>query len=108
MTEYPKDPTLLHAQGHSVVRFLLAAGHSRAAVLEFVGGGMKDNTAEGWDRAAKGLGFKSVDDLEKAWLAWLARPESRFAPWEPAKPKSDRSDLIPPTKLPGGPAPVRP
>ena len=33
MTEYPRDMTLLNAQGHSVCRFLLAEGHSHAALL---------------------------------------------------------------------------
>jgi hypothetical protein len=104
MTEYPRDPTHLNAQGHSVCRFLLAAGHSRAAVLEFVRKGMNADAEDGWDRAARILGFKSVDRLESAWLAWLKTPESKL-PEEPAPaaPKQDKLDRIPPVKLPGSP-----
>jgi RNA polymerase sigma factor (sigma-70 family) len=108
MTEYPRDMTLLNAQGHSVCRFLLAEGHSHAALLEFVGNGMKDNSAEGWDRAAKTLGFESVEALERTWLEWLAKPESKFkVEGLPAvKPPDDKFDRIPPAKLPGGAPPL--
>jgi RNA polymerase sigma factor (sigma-70 family) len=110
MMEFPRDPTLLNAQGHSVARFLLAAGHSRAAILGFVGSGMKDNTAEGWEKAAKALGFKSVDAMEEAWLEWLKKPESQLKTDAPApeKPPENKRDLIPPVKLPGGAAPIKP
>jgi RNA polymerase sigma factor (sigma-70 family) len=110
MTEYPRDPTLLHAQGHSVVRYLLSMGQSHAAVLEFVGTGMKGNTAESWDKAANEFGYRSVDTLEQGWLDWMQRPESQLKADRagPAKPKEDKSDLIPPVKLPGGTQPIGP
>jgi hypothetical protein len=104
MTEYPQDMTLLNAQSHSVCRFLLAVGHSRAAVLGFIGHGMNDNSAAGWDGAAVKLGYKSVDALEEAWLEWLKKPESRLkgdVP-PPQKTPGDKTDRIPPIKLPGG------
>jgi RNA polymerase sigma factor (sigma-70 family) len=111
MTEFPQDMTLLNAQSHSVCRFLLAEGQTRAALLGFVGNAMKDNSAEGWDRAAKTLGFESVEALEKTWLEWLAKPESKFKVdgLPTVKPPDDQFDRIPPAKLPGGaPPPGRP
>ena len=112
MTDYPQDMTHFHAQVHSVCRFLLSAGHSRAALLEFVGNGMgmNDNNADGWDRAAKALGYKSVDSLEDAWLSWLQKPESRLkTDSQPSRASpDDQFDRIPPVKLPGSAPPGRP
>ena len=69
---------------------------------------MNDNGAEGWDRAAKTLGFESVEALERTWLEWLAKPESKFkVEGLPAvKPPDDKFDRIPPAKLPGGAPPL--
>jgi hypothetical protein len=112
LKEYPRDMMTLYAQGHSVCRFLLArphklsAGSQHTAILEFARIGAAENTAESWNRAAKDVyGFESVTTLEEAWLAWLAKPESQLKSaktTEPTKPKDDKPDLIPPTKLPGG------
>jgi RNA polymerase sigma factor (sigma-70 family) len=129
MTDYPRDMTVLYAQGHSVVRFLLArpvtvgapvlkdipqlgklfqtVANPHQQFIIFLHLGMDGNTAESWDKAAKAVyGFDSVDKLEEAWLEWLAKPESQLKPGRgsapAAKPKADKPDLIPPTKLPGG------
>jgi hypothetical protein len=117
MTEFPKDTMVLYTQGHSVCRFLLARGKElpkpgpgeHYAALMFLSIGTDGNTAESWDKAARDVyAFKSVDDLEEAWLAWLTKPESRLdgsgtkAPPRPAV----KPDLIPPTNLPGGPITV--
>jgi hypothetical protein len=103
ITEYPQDMTLLNAQSHSVCRFLLAVGHSRAAILGFIDHGMNNNTAAGWDGAALKLGYKSVDALEEAWLEWLKKPESRLKGDRQPPPKTPKemTDRIPPLKLPG-------
>ncbi len=112
MTEYPKDTVVAYAQGHSVVRFLIARGKElpkpgpteHFAFLTFLKIGMDGNTAESWDKAARDVyAFKSVDDLEQSWLAWLAKPESRLDGSETKAPKrpAEKPDLIPPQNIPG-------
>ena len=113
------DWDVYEAQGHAVVRFLLArAGDPRAVpsagagsrvarlldgspdtprgrLLAFVTAGVTGNTAAAWDTAAKGVyGFDSVDRMEAAWLDWLRRnppPQGEPAPADPLR--------IPPTEL---------
>lgn len=125
-TEYPQDIRALYTQSHSLARFLVSRtkgvpalkdiphlgetfktgsddGHRR--LLAFVALGLKDNTTEGWGKAAKAVyGFDSVDALEEAWLEWLAKPESILVQKDgPPRPvpmaKSEDGDLIPPVKL---------
>jgi RNA polymerase sigma factor (sigma-70 family) len=122
LTEYPQDLTVLYAQGHSVARFLLARGPkepspaARTALLEFVRAGMGGNTAASWDKAVKDVyGFESADKLEEAWVDWLREPGSILKPTGAAVPPAERrgykSDLIPPTEVPGAvlqPPVVRP
>jgi hypothetical protein len=100
MTDYPQDLLVLYSQGHSVVRFLLNAAIDSKALtpetrlLKFVDAGSAENTAESWDKAARDyFGYKTVDDLEEAWLDSLREPAARRA-------KPDAGDTIPPTKLP--------
>jgi hypothetical protein len=133
MTGYPRDVLALYAQGHSVARYLAggapsgttelkdlphvgtlfadgADGHRR--LLAFVYLGAEGNTAESWAKAAKTVyGFKSLDDLEEAWLAWLTRPESFVKPTadctpEPPNKKPEggsNGDFIPLARLPVAP-----
>jgi hypothetical protein len=69
MRQYPDDLTCLYAQGHSVSHFLVAA-KSRRTFLAFVGEGLQ----RGWDKAARDqYGYQSVEELEKAWLGWVAK-----------------------------------
>jgi hypothetical protein len=129
--EYPKDVAALYAQGHSLTRFLAsksapgapgledlpyvgrlfknpgADGHRRLIAIVHLG--LEKNTTESWGKAAKDVyGFDSVDALEEAWLAWLAKPESvlprkeRATSPAPAT-KPGGGDLIPPLKLPTAP-----
>jgi RNA polymerase sigma factor (sigma-70 family) len=100
MTEYPKDLLATYAQGHSVVRYLLLreidskSNTPESRLLKFVDMGSADNTAESWDKAARAhFGFKTVDDLEEAWLDAL-----RVA--APPRPAKAEGDTIPPAKLP--------
>ncbi len=125
MTEFPRDMMVLHAQGYSVVRFLLdqkvgppvlkdipqvgqlfqADVITEQQIVGFLKLGMEKNTVESWNAAAKAVyGFETVDALEEAWLTSLKtpprRPDPRAKPTdESAKPKEP--ETIPPTKLPG-------
>jgi hypothetical protein len=94
MTEYPRDLLALYSQGQSVARFLVSTAapvgdtelkdlpdvgdlfksgsDAHRRLIAFIRLGGETNTAESWARAAKVVyGFKSLDELEKAWLAWL-------------------------------------
>jgi hypothetical protein len=71
MKDYPRDGRdvmALYAQGYSVVRYL-AERSGRPAFLAFVSKGMD----EGWESAAKSIGFASVEDLEAQWLDYLRK-----------------------------------
>jgi hypothetical protein len=74
MRQYPTDVPSLYAQGHSISRFLVAA-KSRKIFLAFV----RDGLTRGWDEAAhERYGYDNVEQLERAWLAWVeAHPEPR-------------------------------
>ena len=83
MTEYPRDMTVLYAQGYSVSAYLVEKGGSgregRGKLLQFLGHGMQGNTTESWNDAARRVyGFDSVDGMEKAWLDSLRTPPSRI------------------------------
>ena len=131
MKEFPRDMIVLHAQGHSVVRFLLAqkpvvdkrvlneigalenVPNEQWQFMLFLRLGMKQNTLESWNSAARTVyGYEDVDELEETWLRFLKKTESVIKPSkkqpEPA-PKPKDTDNIPPTTLPGvQPATVRP
>jgi hypothetical protein len=67
MTKYPPDVMVLYAEGYSVTNFLVASSN-RKTFLEFVAMGMRGD----WDKAAKTYyGFKTVEDMEQGWLAYL-------------------------------------
>jgi hypothetical protein len=82
MTDYPKEMSILYAQGYSVTAFLVEKGGGdrggRGKLLQFLGAGMRGNSSESWNEAARSVyGFDSVDGLEKAWLEALRTPPSR-------------------------------
>lgn len=61
---YPKDVGAFYAQSLSLTDFLVAAA-GRKQFLAFVAKGEDDS----WDKAAASIyGFKTVEDLERAWL----------------------------------------
>jgi hypothetical protein len=83
MTEYPRDMTVLYAQGYSITAYLVEKGGSgregRGKLLQFLGGGMSGNTVESWNESARKVyGFESVDALERAWLDALRSPPARM------------------------------
>jgi RNA polymerase sigma factor (sigma-70 family) len=82
--KYPKEDILaFYAQSWSIVDFLVQA-RSRHAFLAFLRMGERD----GWDRAVKSYyTYSKIEDLEQAWLAWLAEkrpPAVSSAPSQPA------------------------
>jgi hypothetical protein len=82
MTEYPRDMSVLYAQGYSVTAFLVDRGgggrEGRGKLLQFLGTGMSGNTPESWNEASRRVyGFDSVDGMERAWLDSLRTPPSR-------------------------------
>jgi hypothetical protein len=105
IAEFPQDLSVLYAQSHSLVRFLLARTPTSApfssGMWVFGPDGDEDSArqieeairknarqgvirflttgmAGGWDKAVKEVyRFESVDALEQAWLEWLKTPESR-------------------------------
>lgn len=89
LKEYPRDVMVLYAQGFSVTDFLVGKS-SRPAFLNFIADGLRS----GWDQAAQAhYGYRSVEELEKAWLQHLRdtkeRPPAEVARgpegWAPAK-----------------------
>lgn len=77
----PKFPetaerNIVLAQGYTITQFLLTH-QKRPQFLRFVELGIKEN----WDTAANQIyGFKSLDELEAAWLKWMQSPDSRPIP----------------------------
>jgi hypothetical protein len=78
MTEYPSDVLPLYAQGHSLAHFLIAQ-HGKAAFLEFVADGLKDDN---WPRVMeKHYGYRNLQTLQDTWLGWVrqGRPPLQLA-----------------------------
>ncbi|MFI4877213.1 MAG: hypothetical protein ACIALR_17795 [Blastopirellula sp. JB062] len=68
MDEYPSDVLPLYAQGYSLARFLIVQGGKRKYV-DYVGEGMRSNN---WTRTThKFYGYRSLSDLQVAWLDWV-------------------------------------
>jgi hypothetical protein len=98
MAQYPRDITVLYAQGYSLSSYLVKQGgdgqEGRGKFLQFLSIGMSGNdprdrgqfekkfhgSPESWNEAAsKVYRFDSVDALEEAWLAALQKPPVRVA-----------------------------
>ncbi|VTS06777.1 hypothetical protein [Tuwongella immobilis] len=73
LKEYPQDVPVLYAEGFSVTAFLIEQG-DRQRFLNFVGAGMQ----QGWDAAVATYyaPYRSVADLERAWLDYLKGTKS--------------------------------
>jgi RNA polymerase sigma factor (sigma-70 family) len=93
------------AQGPDALQLLIPPeAHQRLIAFAYLGA--QGNTVESWTKAVETVyGFKSIDELEDAWLAWLAKPESALRPTAkrvpgPQNEKRDGDNLIPRAKLP--------
>lgn len=66
---YPKEVGAFYAQSYSLTDFLISS-RGRREFLEFVAKGQDD----GWDKAAQSVyGYKTVKELEQAWLAQVQK-----------------------------------
>jgi hypothetical protein len=87
LKDYPGDVMCLYAEGFSVSDYLVGIS-DRPTFLNFVAQGMQ----EGWDAAAQTqYRFKSVDDLEGAWLTHLKETKKDKAILA-QNPKTDQPD----------------
>ncbi len=69
VTTYPDDPMALYTEGYALTEFLVNR-KDRKTFLQF----LKDGKHHGWEDALKDTyGYKSVDQLEDAWLAEMKR-----------------------------------
>ncbi|MCC9604971.1 hypothetical protein LOC68_25315 [Blastopirellula sp. JC732] len=68
MDEYPADVLPLYAQGYSLARYLIVQG-GKPKYVEYIGEGMRTNN---WTRTThKFYGYRSLSDLQVAWLDWV-------------------------------------
>lgn len=92
LREYPHTGSkvlALYAQGFSVTSYLVKAGN-RKTFLQFLRDGMQ---GKDWDRAlSKHYRHRTVEELEKAWLADLRKRKIR-----PAGPGCGLAGMVPPT-----------
>ncbi|MEM8680614.1 MAG: hypothetical protein AAGF97_14800 [Planctomycetota bacterium] len=67
--EYPMDIVSLHAQGYSVVRYLVAIGGKRRFIA-YIGDGLASNN---WNAATRShYAFEDVSELQTTWNDWVA------------------------------------
>ena len=83
MYDYPHDVMVLYAQGFSVTSFVIEKS-DRQGFLRFVGTGID----QGWDEAAKTIGYRNVSEMEKAWLDSMRKSRSGIAREKP-QPRED-------------------
>jgi RNA polymerase sigma factor (sigma-70 family) len=122
--DYPRDAAALHAQGYSLTDFLVQAG-DRKKFLAFVVQGEQSS----WDKAVqKHYGYRTVEELETAWLAQVRKdlktppvaeppvtdPPLQGVPFverlfenRPEQKPSEPTKAWPRPRLPAGPAPVQ-
>ena len=106
LKDYPADIMTFYAQSASVTRFLIAS-YGPEQFLNLVGSGMES----GWDDAVK-MVFKreTIDDMERAWIAWLRKTTPKAPSADPlvqyagSSPLPPQADLPPPMISPPSPA----
>ena len=70
ITEYPRDPMPLYAQGFSLSEYLIQRGGRRKYVA-FMGDAIKNDD---WTGAiGRNYGFADLGKLQNTWLAWVKR-----------------------------------
>lgn len=110
LKDYPNDVTTFYSQSASVTAFLIDGvnlkGIERASFVRFVADGME----RGWQGAVQGIyGFETIEDLERAWIAWLRKTQPKAAATNPpvqyagSSPQPPQADLPPPTITPPPP-----
>jgi hypothetical protein len=73
LSEYPRDVHAFYGAGFSVSNYLVTL-KGRQRFLEFIADGMGGD----WDAAVyRYYGFKSVEDLERAWLERIRKESTR-------------------------------
>ncbi|MCE9526457.1 MAG: hypothetical protein K8R36_10420 [Planctomycetales bacterium] len=80
MTEYPREMLPLYSQGYSLTRFLIQSGgeQGKRKFVSYVGDGMRQNN---WTRATTDhYGYKSLSDLQIAWLEWVKQGSPKMEP----------------------------
>ncbi|MFN0021574.1 MAG: hypothetical protein ACKVP0_25255 [Pirellulaceae bacterium] len=80
MTEYPREMLPLYSQGYSLTRFLIQSGgeQGKRKFVNYVGDGMRQNN---WTRATSDhYGYRSLSDLQIAWLEWVKQGSPVMAP----------------------------
>jgi RNA polymerase sigma factor (sigma-70 family) len=122
--EYPRELMPFFAQSFSLTDFLVSSG-GRPKFLDFVTQGERD----GWDKAARdGYGYKTVGELERAWLKHVRKQLADKRAGEPSRERLEaqtanetrkpKSQTVPSSekrsakpsfkeKLPDGPAPIQ-
>jgi hypothetical protein len=72
LTDFPEDTIAFYAESYSIVKFLVES-YSRPVFLRFVHIGMRD----GWEQAAKLMGFEGLKELQAVWLKSVKTSQSR-------------------------------
>jgi hypothetical protein len=104
--EFPRDVMALYTEGYSLTDFLVKAG-DRNTFLKLVRQGEQD----GWDEAVRALyGWKTVEALEKAWLASVSKTAHRQGGKRGLQSVTTAAPMLeekPLGRLPAGPPPVQ-
>jgi hypothetical protein len=80
MKEYPREMLPLYSQGYSLTRYLILHGgeQGKRKFVNFVGDGMRQNN---WTKATSDhYGYKSLSELQMAWLEWVKKGSPAIAP----------------------------
>lgn len=83
MKEYPREMLPLYSQGYSLTRYLIMHGgeQGKRKFVNFVGDGMRQNN---WTKATSDhYGYRSLSDLQLAWLDWVKKGSPAIAPPAP-------------------------
>lgn len=86
MRDYPRDILPLYAQGHSVVRYLIAQG-GRQKFVRYIGEGLETGD---WTTATREhYGFESLSALQLTWLAWVGDGSPPLPATDPTRTPAD-------------------
>ena len=93
MKEYPREMLPLYSQGYSLTRFLIMQGgeQGKRKFVSFVGDGMRQNN---WTKATSDhYGYKSLSELQIAWLEWVKQGSPAILPAQNHAPPSQAEGL---------------